>query len=152
MTRLPKPKPPDELLGCSSGLLQSLIMDYGPMRLRRVRKAANSWPWGESHSKWPSRGGAIGTSDPNPLACLGIRGEGGAQYAIEQTKPGFVPHVSVLGLGSPELSLGFRQRHVPTICSSSSSFFRASMQIFQKGIRLLTAGSLMRCCDLAAGF
>ena len=41
----------------------------------------------KSHSKWPLRGLTSGTPDPNRLACLGIRGEGGAQHADEHTKP-----------------------------------------------------------------
>ena len=40
-----------------------------------------------SHSKWPSRGLSSGTPGLNRLACSGIRGEGGAQHAIEHTKP-----------------------------------------------------------------
>ena len=39
----------------------------------------------KSHSEWPSRRLSSGTSDPNRLACLGIRGKGG--HAIEHTKP-----------------------------------------------------------------
>ena len=40
----------------------------------------------QSHSKWPSRGLSSGTTDPKRLACLGIRGEGGAPHAIKHTK------------------------------------------------------------------
>lgn len=39
-----------------------------------------------SHSEWPSRGLSNGTPDPNRLVCFGIRGEGWARYAVEQTK------------------------------------------------------------------
>ena len=40
-----------------------------------------------SHSEWHLRGLTSGTPDPNRLASLGIRGEGGAQHATEHTKP-----------------------------------------------------------------
>ena len=60
----------------------------------------------KSHSEWPSRGLSSGTPDPNRLACLGIRGEGGAQHAIEHTKPhpGYVPRFLFGGLVEPMLS------------------------------------------------
>ena len=40
-----------------------------------------------AHRKWPLRGLSSGTPDLNRLACSGIRREGGAQHAIEHTKP-----------------------------------------------------------------
>ena len=40
-----------------------------------------------SCSEWPSRGLSSETPDPSRLACLGIRGKGGAQHAIEHTEP-----------------------------------------------------------------
>ena len=77
----------------------------------------------ESHSEWPSRGLSSGTPDPGRLACLGIRGEGGAQHASEHTKPhpDDVPRFLLapfLGPCIPELSSCSSLRRVPTICSS----------------------------------
>ena len=40
-----------------------------------------------SRSKWSSRALSSGTTDLHRLACSGIKGEGGAQHAIEHTKP-----------------------------------------------------------------
>ena len=52
-----------------------------------------------SQREWPSRGLSSGTPDLNRLACSGTRKEGGAQHAIEHTKPhpGYVPMFTLVG-------------------------------------------------------
>ena len=40
-----------------------------------------------SHSEWPSRGLSTATPGLNRLACSGIRGQDGAEHAIEHVKP-----------------------------------------------------------------